>query len=90
MGDRSPSDPTYDWPRVFKGGDVVRLDDGRIAVVEMIMDYAPDPPAKWELIVRTISECGSLDDTITEPWLCHLAPEGVAEAEALGLRPRRS
>lgn len=85
MGDWPPPDPTFDWPSVFKRGDVVRLDDGRIAVVGEVMDCAPDPPARWELIVRTTGKFAEMDDTITEPWLCRLAPEDAAAAVVLGL-----
>ena len=57
------TDPTFEWPSVFARGDVVRLDDGRIAVVGEIVDDAAEPPARWELIVRTTGELGEMDDT---------------------------
>lgn len=85
VSDRLPPDPTFDWPGVFKRGDVVRLDDGRIAVVEEVRNYAPDPPARWEPIERTTGEFGEIGDTITEPWLCRPAPEDAGGAEDLGL-----
>jgi hypothetical protein len=85
VGDRPPPDPTFDWPSVCKSGDVVRLDDGRIAVVAMIMDYATELPARWELVVRTTGAFGDLDDAATEPWLCRPAPEEKAAAQDLGL-----
>ncbi len=85
MGDWPPPDPTFDWPSVFKPRDVVRLDDGRIAVVGTILDYATQPPARWELIVRTTGARGGPDDTITEPWLCRPTPADTAAAQDLGL-----
>jgi hypothetical protein len=38
--DDRPQDASYDWPSVYRSGDVVRLDDGRVGIVS-IMDYAP-------------------------------------------------
>jgi hypothetical protein len=84
--DEWPEDPYYDWPRHFRQGDVVRLDDGRVAIVSMILDCAPEPPPRWELVVTAIGSWGGPDDFITEPWLCRPAPEAIDEARHLGLR----
>jgi hypothetical protein len=82
--DDRPQSPTYDWPSVFRSGDVVRLDDGRLAVVGCVMNYAAEPPAKWELVIRTL-DSGHLDDTIWAPWHCRLAPGAQDEAHRQGL-----
>jgi hypothetical protein len=80
-----PDDPTYDWPSVFRGGDLVRLDDGRLAVVLCIMNYAPEPPYRWQLNVRTTNSGGGPDDLIADPRDCRPDPAGEDEARALGL-----
>jgi hypothetical protein len=80
-----PQSPSHDWPSVFRGGDVVRLDDGRLAVVVGILDCAPEPPPNWELIVEMIGYSGHLDDSIWPPSRCRPAPEAVDEARGQGL-----
>jgi hypothetical protein len=64
----------------------VLLYDGRVAVVSMILNYAPDPPPRWELVVSTLGSWGGPDDFITEPWLCRPYPDGKDEARRLELR----
>lgn len=80
-----PRDPTHDWPSVFDCGDVVRLDDGRLAVISGVLNYAPEPPPKWELVVRTLGRSGHLDDTMWPAYACRPAPEAVDEARRQGL-----
>ncbi len=82
--DEWPQSPTHDWPSVFCCGDVVRLNDGRLAVVGCVLNYAPEPPEKWELVVRTLDR-GHLDDTIWTPMDCRPAPEAAEEARRQGL-----
>jgi hypothetical protein len=69
-----PSDPHHDWPQHFRVGDVVRLTDGRPAVVRAVQDYAPDPPSRWDLIVSALDRNGFPDTFIVEPWDCCLDP----------------
>lgn len=86
-----PPDPTYDWPSVFKPGDVVRSGDGRwIGVVLPVEDYSEgdgDPP-HWELHVDAAKDGEPQGVGIWEPWLAVLAEdeEGRTEVTRLGLR----
>lgn len=63
------NDPALDWPSRFAPGDFVRLEDGRPAIVRLVQDYAAQPPARWELVVSTLTD-GNPDDVIVEPWSC--------------------
>lgn len=73
-----PSDPHHDWPQ-FRAGDGVRLTDGRAAVVRAVVDYAPRPPSRWELIVVVEDGWGNPDAFIVEPWDCR--PDAAAAQE---------
>ncbi|MGH9038858.1 MAG: hypothetical protein ACRDZ3_01360 [Acidimicrobiia bacterium] len=64
---------------------MVRLEDGRVAVVVSVLDYAPEPPSRWELVVETIGPWGGPDHFIQEPWHCRPAPEAREEARRQGL-----
>jgi hypothetical protein len=74
-----PSDPHHDWPQHFRVGDGVRLTDGRPAVVRAVVDYAPHPPSRWELIVVVEDAWGNPDAFIVEPWDCR--PDTAAAQE---------
>lgn len=83
--DAWPEDPHHDWPRYFRAGDIVRLHDGRVAVVGQVLNYADEPPPRWQLKVRAMGWWGGPDDFITEPWMCRPDPDAREEAELLGL-----
>lgn len=74
-----PADPEYDWPQRFTAGDFVRLDDGRPALIRIVLDYAPSAPARWELVVSAADSDGNPDDFIVEPWQCR--PDSTAATE---------
>lgn len=80
-----PTDPHHHWPEYFRAGDGVRLDDGRPAVVLTVQDYAPHPPARWELIVFTLDHHGNADTFIIEPWNCRPDPAAAQELPGPGL-----
>jgi len=83
--DNWPQSPSHDWPSVFHAGDVVRLGDGRVAVVSCVMNYAPGPPPTWELVVLTLGWWGGPDHVMAMPWKCRPAPEAADEARRQGL-----
>lgn len=63
------ADPSLNWPSRFHPGDVVRLDDGRVAFVVMVLDYSPDSsPPEYELLLRHRPTNGPPDEDIFEPW----------------------
>lgn len=80
-----PQSPSHDWPSVFHCGDVVRLGDGRLAVVSCLLDYPNEPPTKWELVVLTLGSWGGPDHVIALPWKCRPAPDAAEEARRQGL-----
>jgi len=77
------ADPSLNWPSRFRLGDVVRLDDGRIALVVMVLDYSPvGSPAKYELLLRHRPPTGLPDEDIFEPWMATPAPDAQSRQEA--------
>jgi len=78
-----PSDPTYDWPSVFRRGDLVRSTSGHfIGVVVSIINYGDDV-ARWELFVDGEDGIG-----VCEPWRVVVSndAESIAQAKRLELR----
>ena len=83
-----PADPSLDWPSRFHPGDVVRLDDGRVAVVATVQDYSSDAsPPMYELLLRHRPSNGPPDEDIFEPWMATPAPDALSRelARAQGL-----
>jgi hypothetical protein len=80
-------DPSLDWPSRFHPGDVVRLDDGRVAVVVMVMDSSPDKPSHYELLLHHRPRTGPPDDDLFSPWRATPAPDSrsLEEARTQGL-----
>jgi hypothetical protein len=81
-------DPSLDWPSRFHPGDVVRLDDGRVAVVAMVLDSSPSSsPPKYELLLHYLHHTGAPDDDLFSPWRATPAPDprSLEEARAQGL-----
>jgi hypothetical protein len=65
----------------------VRLDDGRVAVVVMVLDdYSPDR-SKCELLLHHQPRIGGPDDDLFPPEMVTLAPDPKSwrEARAQGL-----
>jgi hypothetical protein len=76
-------DPSLDWPSRFRSGDVVRLDDGRVAVVVMVMDSSPDgSPPHFELLLHHRPLVGPPDDDLFSPWRATPAPDAESREEA--------
>lgn len=75
------ADPSLDWSSRFHPGDVVRLDDGRVAVVVMVNNYGTDRP-KYELLLHHRPPNGGPDDDIFEPWMATPAPDTQSREEA--------
>lgn len=72
-----------DWPSRFHPGDVVRLDDGRVAVVVMVLDSSPDSsPPQYELLLRHRPPSGPPDDDLFPPWKVMPAPDSISREEA--------
>jgi hypothetical protein len=85
----SPADPTFDWPRVFKPGDVIRnRDRSIIGVIVHIGDYSSDDRPRWELHVDTAEPGIGAGMALWDPWHAVLSndPESIVEAKQLGLR----
>ena len=79
-------DPFFDWRTVFKSGDVVRLQDGRIGVVEGVWDSSEDSsPPQYEMYVRFERNPGIIDAGIVWCRDCTPAPDDESRAQALGL-----
>jgi hypothetical protein len=69
-------------PSGFHPGDAVRLDDGRIAVVTMVLDdYSPDP-SKDELLLHHRPRGGEPDDDLFPPSMARPAPDPKSREEA--------
>ncbi|MCA1846863.1 MAG: hypothetical protein LC792_27450 [Actinobacteria bacterium] len=83
--DDRPQDRTFDWSSVYRAGDVVRLDDGRVAVVRCVIDAGPKPPSFWQLVITATGWWGGPDHFITVPRDCRPAPETREEARREGL-----
>jgi hypothetical protein len=83
--DERPQDRAFDWSTVIQPGDVVRLDDGRVALVYQVMDVGAKPLSFWELLVTATGWWGGPDDFLTAPRQCRLAPEAREEARRQGL-----
>jgi hypothetical protein len=84
-----PADPTFDWPSVFKPGDVVRdADRTMLGVIVHIGDCSWDDTPRWELHVDTAEPGVGVGMALWDPWHAVLSndPESIAEAKRLGLR----
>ncbi len=77
------ADPSLDWPSRFRPGDVVRLDDGRLACVVLVLDSSPDSsPPDYELLLRHRPLKGSPDEDLFPPWRATPAPDEQSREEA--------
>lgn len=79
----------FDWPSVFKPGDVVRSQDGEwIGVVVAIIDFSPNETPRWELHVDAAKKGVPQAIGIWPPWQAIPAPDPQAriEAKRLGFR----
>jgi hypothetical protein len=81
-------DPFYDWSRVYHSRDVVRLPDGRLAVVVALDDCSEDSdPPDWRMYVDLRDRRDNDDAGF---WRCsEVTPaadsDSHVEAERLGL-----
>ncbi len=67
--DPPSTDPSYDWPSVFRPGDIVRGRDGdSVGVVLLVGDYSGDESPKWELHVDFAVDGRSVGVNIINPW----------------------
>ncbi len=82
---RHPQDYAFDWPDVFRVGDVVRSTDGNwLGVVVAIEDFSTDQTPQWELHVDG-AKCGAREGR------CHLAPmAGRRRANSVAPAPAQS
>lgn len=88
-GEVFASAAAFDWPSVFKAGDVVRSRDGRtIGVVLVVGDSGGGEEPYYELHVDTATDGVPEGVTIWDPWTARVTndTESLDEARRLGLR----
>lgn len=79
----------FDWPSVFKAGDVVRSRDGRdIGVVLVVVDSGGGDEPRYELHVDSAVDGVPEGVSIWDPWTARVTndAESLDEARRLGLR----
>lgn len=79
--DAEMADPTLDWSSRFCAGDLIRLANGDLGVVDMVTNYSADDTPRWELIV-TVIKASYTDTFVLEPWKCQVTSDEAALKQA--------